>query len=339
MSSPPEPRLHFSYSPVIDTDDLDEARGVLRRIYHDASADRFPGARSFRWRMNRVALGGIGFASGSFAEGCSVSTIHDGGRYILSFLQSGGGTSRYAGVERPLGAGAFAMMFSPGNAGRLVVNPGSLQLTFSIERATLEAHFRKLTGVEPRGRLFFHPTLAVGDGPGALLERVLGHVVHQLEYPTALAAAPLFARSLTETLLTAVLELAPHDHTPQIARPTSRLAPGYVRRAEEYMDAHATESIGLSDIAAAVGVSIRSLQAAFRNFRGRSPGDHLREHRLSLARAHLLADDPGTTVASVAAAAGYRQASHFGVEYKRRFGENPRATLLRRQGPPRPKGG
>ncbi len=50
-------------------------------------------------------------------------------------------------------------------------------------------------------------------------------------------------------------------------------------------------------------------------------------------------DDPGTTVASVAGAAGYRQVGHFGVEYKRRFGENPRETLLRREGPRRLKGG
>lgn len=330
-----EPRLHFANKTFVDTHDIGEAREIFRRIYHEITIERQAGARGFRWRASRASLGSISVAHASVLHGCKVTSAQDGTRYIFTFLQRGGGRFDHGGKSGPVGPGTAAMMFSPDREAHFDVAPGTLQRTLSIERATLEAHLHKLTGTELRHPLHFHPRLDVGRGSGARLEHVLDHVIAELEHPDGLTAAPLFARSLTDLLLTAVLELAPHDHARVAAPATPRVMPAYLRHAEEYMDAHSSEPIVLSDVAATVGVSLRSLQATFRHFRAFSPGEFLRERRLATARAHLLAGAPGTTVAAAALAAGYRHMSHFSVEYKRRFGESPRETLLLHRRPPR----
>ena len=102
-----------------------------------------------------------------------------------------------------------------------------------------------------------------------------------------------------------------------------------MRRAEEYIAAHAGEAIGLSDIVAAVGAPARSLQAAFRSARGMTPMGFLKIRRLEQARHMLLAPRPETTVSGVAAVMGFRSAGRFSVEYRKHFHESPSETLSR----------
>lgn len=108
-----------------------------------------------------------------------------------------------------------------------------------------------------------------------------------------------------------------------------RLAPSQVRRAEEHMRQHAAEVPTLTEIANAVGVSVRSLNRAFHEFRGYTPMDFLREERYRGARASLMLAPPGHTVALIASAWGFANLGLFAVNYKRKFGESPSQTLRR----------
>ena len=76
--------------------------------------------------------------------------------------------------------------------------------------------------------------------------------------------------------------------------------PAAVRRALAFIDAHAGESIGLAQIAAAARVGPRGLQLAFRRHRDTTPLEYVRTVRMEGARADLLAADPTTGTRSPA---------------------------------------
>ena len=101
-----------------------------------------------------------------------------------------------------------------------------------------------------------------------------------------------------------------------------------VRRAGEYIAANAHRHVALADLAAATGVPVRTLTAAFRAHRGQSPMAFLRTQRFELARQRL-ASPVATTVAEVALSCGFEHLGRFSVGYRTRFGEHASETLRR----------
>jgi AraC-like DNA-binding protein len=110
-----------------------------------------------------------------------------------------------------------------------------------------------------------------------------------------------------------------------------RLAPRHVLAAERYMRENACKAPTLSELANAVGVSVRTLTKGFHDYRDRSPMETLREIRLQGIRAELLIAPVDSTVSSVAHAWGYANLGLFAAAYRRRFGESPSATLRRKR--------
>ncbi len=98
-----------------------------------------------------------------------------------------------------------------------------------------------------------------------------------------------------------------------------------VKRAEDFMMAHADEPITLEILAQHAGCSGRALQNAFKTHRQRSPIAILRDIRLDKARIDLLADSD--TVTGVAYRWGFGNTGRFAQLYKNRFGELPSETL------------
>jgi transcriptional regulator GlxA family with amidase domain len=105
--------------------------------------------------------------------------------------------------------------------------------------------------------------------------------------------------------------------------------PASVRRAVDFIEAHADQPITLSQIAAEAGVTGRALQYAFQRYHGTTPTGYLRQVRLERAHAQLQAADPadGTTVAAVARRWGWASAGQFAALYRQRFGVRPSHTL------------
>jgi AraC-like DNA-binding protein len=109
----------------------------------------------------------------------------------------------------------------------------------------------------------------------------------------------------------------------------TRPAPATVRRAMTYMDSHAREPITIDDVAAAVGISTRGLQAAFHRATGTTPSVYLRAVRLSGVHEELLAGAPGT-VAEIARRWGFHHPSRFASFYRGRYGVSPHETASTR---------
>jgi AraC-like DNA-binding protein len=113
---------------------------------------------------------------------------------------------------------------------------------------------------------------------------------------------------------------APHDRTD--AKPV------LLRRAMEYMDANATNDIGLADIAEAIHVTPRAVQYMFRRHLETTPLQYLRRLRLHYAHQDLIAADRmHATVTDIAARWGFAHTGRFAVLYRQVYGRSPHTTL------------
>src|SRR5258708_17662446 len=110
---------------------------------------------------------------------------------------------------------------------------------------------------------------------------------------------------------------------------SATLLPRSVRGALDAMRANVARDWSVTDLAAAVAVSSRTLQRQFQVFLGTTPGGALREIRFERARRGLLQGQHGTKVTPLAPRCGFAHFGRFSVEYRRRYGETPSQTLKR----------
>jgi AraC-like DNA-binding protein len=136
------------------------------------------------------------------------------------------------------------------------------------------------------------------------------------------------AMSFDEFMLSMVLTQHPHNYTDDLRKHSRAAAPRIVREAEHWMRTGGAE-VSASTIAARVGVSLRSLEVGFREFRQSTPTQYLRKIRLEKARAELLAPSASTTVTSVALSNGFFHLGRFSAYYLTAFAETPSQTLRR----------
>lgn len=95
-----------------------------------------------------------------------------------------------------------------------------------------------------------------------------------------------------------------------------------VRKAQELLSQDLAEPMALPQLAAACGVSPRTLLRRFRTALGRSPGEYLQELRIEKAKDLLERTD--RTVEEIVAAVGYDDSRSFRRLFRRRMGISPK---------------
>src|SRR5690606_37222372 len=70
-------------------------------------------------------------------------------------------------------------------------------------------------------------------------------IAGQIEAGPDAAPGPLLVRQLEQALLAMLLESQPNDASERLAAPRERCAPRHVRKAEEFIVAHAGDAIGI----------------------------------------------------------------------------------------------
>lgn len=154
------------------------------------------------------------------------------------------------------------------------------------------------------------------------VETLLAYERMNVTLPRAAAA------SFDEFMLSLVLASHPHNYSEDLlaaCRPTSSRL---VREAEELMRTSGPE-LSISDVAARIKVSMRSLENGFRETRRCTPTQYLRGIRLAAAHERLLSPSESTTVTEVAFSQGFFHLGRFSAHYREVFGEMPGQTLRR----------
>lgn len=166
------------------------------------------------------------------------------------------------------------------------------------------------------------------EGGGESWCGLIRYLVDELDRPTNVFTSPL-TRGHVEHLVVSTLLLAhPNIYREDLRRPARPIAPAYIKRVEEFIEANADQPLTIADLAAHAGVSASTLFAGFREYRDTSPIAYLKGVRMKCAHAELRVASGGKAkVTDVAMRWGFTHLGRFAADYKRWFGELPSDTL------------
>jgi AraC family ethanolamine operon transcriptional activator len=106
-----------------------------------------------------------------------------------------------------------------------------------------------------------------------------------------------------------------------------------IARLDEVVEMFGSKPLYSDDLAAALGVSARTLQVAAQAVHGVSLHHYLRLKRLWAVRVLLVTGGDGVTVKAAALGNGFWHLGDFSSAYRRAFGEAPSETLARGRRP------
>ena len=168
---------------------------------------------------------------------------------------------------------------------------------------------------------------------GRALKNAVVYAMNEMNGELGASNNPISLTNLENYLLTQFLSLHPSSFM-EIAGsgPDPVVMPRNLKRARDYIHAHAQEKITLEELAAYANCSYRSLQSIFGKVLGVSPMEYLQTVRLEAVRDALLnADDKQTTVAEIANRWGFVHMGRLAQMYKKQFGVLPSDTLGRKK--------
>ncbi len=196
-------------------------------------------------------------------------------------------------------------------------------MVLNADQALLESMARRLRG---GGTVLngFHGRLSLETPAGACFWRYLSFVWRELERSDALFDSPIASRETVDALLVTLLTAL----QPDMRRSEPDCKSRALRCAAEYLAAHISDAVSVSDVAVAAGISTSTLYRAFWKRHGKSPMAFLKDRRLdAVQRALLAADYPTETVTKIAMGYGFYHLGRFAAAYRARFGESPSETL------------
>jgi AraC-like DNA-binding protein len=176
------------------------------------------------------------------------------------------------------------------------------------------------------------------------LSKYLDQPVHYPQFNQVFDRTSLYGRSLYQMVLTLwnLIEMNGHSvviknleaaifstlvqgpfyiHSEPAFTNVSEVSIARVREAADYIRANLTKNLTISDIAAAMHCSSRSLQAAFARHYGYSPSQFLRTCRLEAAHVELL--NSNKTITEVAFKYGFSNLGRFAKYFEQQFGKKP----------------
>lgn len=330
MTSPETSPPLSAYQRVVSKD-IDVLHDTVEpfAVGHDLQA-REPGV-TLDGRVNAVGVGSVNLVWVRYGGGgVIVDTPPTEGHFAMCAPIAPMGVEYRSTHNRDTAGGSLVL--SHDEAMRMTPHPTLGCLVIATSTGRLADHLDGHLGRDHSPPLRFHSVDGPAITPSSIVERTWRHVCDVLDHATARGGGlhPLAARSLEESLLTAILLGLPHTATESLAEAPARVPHHLAGTIREWVETHHHRPIGVTDIAAAVGIGVRQLQAICQDQWGMTPTQFLRGVRLDHARTALVEARPGPrTVTDIAGAAGYLHMSRFAAHYRQRFGETPTQTLKR----------
>jgi AraC-like DNA-binding protein len=219
------------------------------------------------------------------------------------------------------------IVLSPDGDKTVHTSADNVRLSLAVRGEALNQHLAALLGEAPRAPLVFAPQLSRDSEHGRRLAGILHWAAAESGRGADLGES-LAAAGFEAFVLDTLLLFQPHNYSEALRRVERRLAPRDVKRAKEYIHANLAAPLNLAQLAAAAGVAGRTLLQHFRDFHGVSPMRYVRELRMQRVREELESGAPAQ-VFGCALRWGFAHLGRFAIEYRRRFGESPSATLAR----------
>ncbi|KAF2990082.1 AraC family transcriptional regulator [Methylocystis sp. MJC1] len=297
----------------------------------DLSVSLLGSKDAFRLRCTAVRLGKAVLVATETSE---VFLRRPPSNAALVFVPLKGAISyKIAGESHSLAAGRNGAIWPPFETVDMQL-PQVMSLSLHLPMSAAVAQAERLTGLPFSATPFkgMATTFDLSDPLYATLARNMRLVMSEILALEATGLGQLARAGYDETLQT----LATVALFPAVARKISAAARDTgrspIRKARDYIKAHAAEPVELSRLAVSLGMSMRSLQDNFKKSYGCSPRDYLMECRLENARDRLSLPSDSTSVIEIAMDCGFPDHGQFSSKYRARYGELPSQTLKRARG-------
>ncbi|MEA5454205.1 AraC family transcriptional regulator [Sinomonas sp. JGH33] len=225
----------------------------------------------------------------------------------------------------------------------MVWEAGTPQLILYASLPAMEEAARRLFGAELAAGLRLGHSLDLKSPSGQALLRA-AFELHDALNSADSAAAPYALKLLEEAVLQRWLLAVPNNVSLALGQwdggqattaagsgtntASSAATARLVKRFTELLERHSAEDVMVSELAEALGVPLRTLQAAVSAETGSTPMALLRTSRLLRARRMLQECEPNEqSVTMIAQDCGFAHLGRFAQAYYAAFGELPSATL------------
>jgi AraC-like DNA-binding protein len=317
---------------TVDTTDVDRAEQILGRAY--LSLRLYPGTdgRDVRlcFRAFQVGRATIGYVR--FGTHMRVATDPTS-NYHLDIPLAGRSRSRSGGRPEVRTAPGTAAVFVPGEPVDLDWTGDTEQLCLMLGKVEVERELVQLLGREMRQPLAFEDVMDLRIPAGHGWLQTLRLIEQQSGVEGGLLHHDLIARRFEQLLIDGLLIGHRHNYSDQLFAAQATPGRRAVCRAVEMLQSSPEHAWTTTELAADVAVSVRSLQAGFRDVAGIAPMAYLRHVRLQRVHDELTDNgDSHSSVSNVAHRWGFVHLGRFSSAYRRRYGELPSQTLGRRRG-------
>jgi transcriptional regulator GlxA family with amidase domain len=136
-------------------------------------------------------------------------------------------------------------------------------------------------------------------------------------------------RQYSRTLIELLVHSARHSYSEALERRAGEALPWHVRRARDYIHTNVADIRSVAEIAAAVGITARTLQSGFRKAFDVTPAEYVRELRIRILHSTLQSAEAGQSVTDLMQAVGIVNFGRYAHYYRRRIGVPPSVTLKR----------
>lgn len=313
---------------IFASDDLDEGAHFAGQVWERNKSVKTDNLRyGIRW--NQLNLDNIGF---SYIEhDCAVDLTAQGplSDHFRIFLNTDGTIDHRVDGREFQSHSANTIVHSPGADLHLDIRPFKLLLLTvdgELINNAMRERFRKLPP--------YSNWLGVLSESASLqtMRSMTTWLAQELDQPLSPIRTSGKPQLHAERLLMSLIVECIAASSPVEAEQVLAISHAQVRRAAEWIDAHIADAIGVEEVAAAVGIGVRSLQMSFKRVLGCSPSEYMMARRLDEAHQRLSNATQGSTVTSVATELGFFELGRFAMRYRRRFGEPPSATLSKHLG-------
>jgi AraC-like DNA-binding protein len=331
MQVAPESQMQrhlFSRFPKFTSHDAEEVRHQVSRIFCDHDLKVVGRSQSLNTEIHfrqgkRVSYGRMLYGATVDIEPGKLDDF-----YLIQIPVAGQEAIQY-NRRAILSNIRVATIISPDLEFRMRHERNAEKLFIRVERSALEQQCTQYYGHLAHGALHFNPAIHLQHPAMQSLKRLLDWQLYEASEGD-LFNQPLIAARFEEILMVSLLGSL--EHNQPVRFNADPVAPGFVKRAEDYIRNCAHQPLTAGDIADHVGVSIRSLFAGFRKYRNTSPMRYLKQTRLEHVRQELLNPTMDTTVTQMALRWGFTHLGQFSSGYQQRFGERPSETLKRSAG-------
>ena len=323
------PAFLLSNFSLLESSDLGEVCSTVSKTYCQHSLRRRSRNSSVHARYCRAPFGTMNFNYLCYGADVAIEPSCFETFYMLEVPLNGTANLQYES-QRVSSSGRIGSVVSSLGVLKSRWNHDTARLMVQIDRAFLERFTTNLLGHSITRPIEFDLAVDMRAGIGAGLRDYILHIARQLTENPFLQQYVLVERQVERTIAAMLLSGQEHSYSTQVRAVAQPGAPRYVARAYEYIVENYRSDITIEDLVDVSGVSLRTLYAGFKRYKGVSPMLALKTRRLEAVHEDLLDASAGESVTDIVFRWGFTHLGNFSRDYRKRYGELPSDTLRRR---------